>query len=375
MLMTLRVVKVGTSLLRGFYGRDTSEIIEGYAAALSASFERGDKVVLVTSGAVGLGCSCLGIDSRPEAMVELQAAAAVGQGQLMSLYETAMRRHRHTVAQILLTRADLTNRLRYKNASNTITQLLNWDVLPIINENDSISSSELRFGDNDTLSALVAAAINADDLILLTDVDHLYSTDPRTDKAAQPITDVRDSRDLDVFDSPICADGDRRKWGTGGMVTKLEAARIATASGITVHLADGRNSAGLDALLRGTRGGTVFHPNPHPIGNRKSWLAYVLQPQGILYIDKGACQALQERGASLLLVGIRDVYGNFEANQAVILEDPDGQEVARGLCSLASSTLRQALGSRSGVSRCSPIIIHRNALVLTKSADVRLPNL
>ena len=142
-----------------------------------------------------------------------------------------------------------------------------------------------------------------------------------------------------------------------------------------MHLADGRNSAGLDALLRGTRGGTVFHPNPHPIGNRKSWLAYVLQPQGILYIDKGACQALQERGASLLLVGIRDVYGNFEANQAVILEDPDGQEVARGLCSLASSTLRQALGSRSGVSRCSPIIIHRNALVLTKSADVRLPNL
>ena len=369
--MILRVVKIGTSLLRGSCGRETAEVIEGYAAALSASFERGDKVVLVTSGAVGLGCSCLGIESRPKAVVPLQAAAAVGQGQLMSLYETALRRHQRAVAQILLTRADLANRLRYRNASNTITQLLDWNVLPVINENDSISPAELRFGDNDTLSALVAAAINADDLILLTDVNSLYSADPRMDKKARPITDVRNSRDLDVFSDRVCLDEGR--WGIGGIVTKLEAARIATASSITVHLADGRSPGILDSLLRGSRGGTVFHPSPHPIGNRKSWLAYVLQPQGILHLDEGACQALREQGASLLLVGIRDVHGDFEANQAVILQDPDGAEVARGLCSLASSKLRLALKSDRIISRCSPVIVHRNVLVLTAST-IRLPN-
>lgn len=354
--MTLWVVKLGTSLLRG----DTASTIEGYAACISAAFDRGDQVVLVTSGAVGLGCQRLGLSQRPEAVVDLQAAAAVGQGYLMALYERALGRHGIRVAQVLLTRSDLGDRRRYRSASVTLQQLLNWSVLPVINENDALSPVELRFGDNDTLSALVAAAVGAQQLILLTDVDRLYSADPRFDAAAHPITDVRHPRELKRLEAGAGRGG---RWGTGGMTTKLAAARIATASGITVHLADGRDPSQLDALFQGGRGGTVFHPHPEPLGNRRSWLAHVLKPEGTLRLDSGACSALRHRGASLLLVGITAVEGAFEANQAVALTDPSGEELGRGLCSLASDQLRQALISHED-GESSPVVVHRDVLVL-----------
>ena len=354
--MTLWVVKLGTSLLRG----DTAAIIQGYAACFSAAMQRGDKVVLVTSGAVGLGCQRLDLSQRPDDVVALQAAAAIGQGTLMALYERAMARHGVAVAQVLLTRSDLADRRRYQNASGTVRQLLSWGVLPVVNENDAISPAELRFGDNDTLSALVAAAVDAQQLILLTDVDRLYSADPRQDAEARPISDVHNSSQLA---SLAAAAGDGGRWGTGGMTTKLAAARIATASGITVHLADGRDPACLEALLQGGRGGTVFHPHPEPLGNRRSWLAHVLKPEGRLQLDAGACEALLHRGASLLQVGITAVHGSFEASRAVTLLDPDGQEIGRGLCSMGSEQLL-AMMSASVKAGSSAVVVHRDCLVL-----------
>lgn len=354
--MTLWVVKLGTSLLRG----DTAAAIEGFTARIAAAQHRGDSVVLVTSGAVGLGCQRLGLTQRPESVLSLQAAAAVGQGYLMALYERAMERHGIKVAQVLLTRSDLADRRRYQNASGSLRQLLEWGVLPVVNENDAISPAELRFGDNDTLSALVAAAVGAHQLILLTDVDRLYSADPRVDADARPISDVHHPRELEALQAGA---GDGGRWGTGGMTTKLAAARIATASGITVHLADGRDPDPLDVVLAGGRGGTVFHPHPEPLGNRRSWLAHVLQPEGVLHLDAGACAALQHRGASLLLVGITAVDGDFESSCAVSLVDPAGEEFGRGLCSIASSSLRNALAASDALSR-STVVVHRDALVL-----------
>ena len=354
--MTLWVVKIGTSLLRG----ETAATIEGYARCFAAAMARGDQVVLVTSGAVGLGCQKLAMSSRPDTVVALQAAAAIGQGALMALYERAMARHGCSVAQVLLTRSDLADRRRYQNASGTLRQLLSWGVLPVINENDALSTAELRFGDNDTLSALVAAAVEAQQLILLTDVDRLYSSDPRVDADAEPISDVRHPRDLDQLEQGA---GDGGRWGTGGMTTKLAAARIATASGITVQLADGRNPSRLEALLQGERGGTVFHPHPEPLGNRRSWLAHVLRPEGELQLDAGACDALKHRGASLLLVGVTAVRGDFAANQPVQLLDPQGQDVGRGLCSMDSDQLRAAMNAASQ-GEASPVVVHRDALVL-----------
>ncbi len=354
--MTLWVVKIGTSLLRG----ETAAIIEGYARCFAAAMARGDQVVLVTSGAVGLGCQKLAMSSRPDTVVALQAAAAIGQGALMALYERAMARHGCSVAQVLLTRSDLADRRRYQNASGTLRQLLSWGVLPVINENDALSTAELRFGDNDTLSALVAAAVEAQQLILLTDVDRLYSSDPRVDADAEPISDVRHPRDLDQLEQGA---GDGGRWGTGGMTTKLAAARIATASGITVQLADGRNPSRLEALLQGERGGTVFHPHPEPLGNRRSWLAHVLRPEGELQLDAGACDALKHRGASLLLVGVTAVRGDFAANQPVQLLDPNGVDLGRGLCSMNSDQLRAAMNAVSP-GEASPVVVHRDALVL-----------
>ncbi len=362
--MSLRVVKIGTSLLRAAEGRSTADAISVLSLNLAKCLHRGDRLVLVTSGAVGLGCQRLGLDCRPSSVKALQAAAAIGQGHLMGLYEKAMAVHDIPVAQVLLTRSDLADRRSYHNASATLHQLIEWNVLPVVNENDTVSSAELRFGDNDTLSALVAAAIDADDLILLTDIDHLYSADPRSDASARPISDVYHPGELQALER---AAGDGGRWGTGGMTTKLAAARIATASGVTVHLADGRDQGTIENLLAGGRGGTVFHPHPHPLGLRKSLLAHAFQTQGSLQIDAGACKALCNKGASLLLVGIIELKGEFQANQPVLILDSEEQEVARGLSSFSSETLRSLLNrpDQSESEGNSPVVVHRDELVLS----------
>ena len=372
--MTLRVVKVGTSLLRQRQNASTADAIARLSCNLAESMGRGDRVVLVSSGAVGLGCQRLGMTRRPLSLPGLQAAASVGQGYLMSLYEKEFSSHSIAVAQVLLTRSDLADRLSYHNASATLNQLLEWGVLPVVNGNDTVSSDELKFGDNDTLSALVAAAVKADELILLTDVDSLYSADPRGDTNATPIKDVHGHDEIGNLEEGAGSGG---RWGTGGMATKLAAARIATHSGIRVHLGDGRTSEALKGILQGGRGGTVFHPHPQPLGDRKGWLAHALQPSGTLRIDRGASRALLSKGASLLLVGITSVDGQFDSNQAVLLIDETGEEVARGLATMSSDRLSDLLSQRSKDqtgSGGSPVVVHRDALVLTKTTSQQQKN-
>jgi glutamate 5-kinase len=351
-----RVVKVGTSLLRGTAERPTAAVIADLAASLNRARRRGDAMALVTSGAVGLGCSVLEMAQRPSEVVALQAAAAVGQGRLMALYQDAFAVRGLAVAQVLLTRGDLASRRRYQNACRTLEQLLAWGVVPVVNENDTLATDELRFGDNDTLSALVAVAVGADELILLTDVDRLYSGDPRTDAQARPIEEVRDLDELERLSGVASGGG---QWGTGGMTTKLAAARIATSSGIRVHLADGRDPAVLDALLAGERVGTVFQPSAEPLSDRKGWLAHALLPKGNVRVDGGAERALRERGASLLAVGVVAVEGEFGAREAVRLVNGEGRELGRGISAYGSEELRQLLG-REGVE-----VVHRDELALT----------
>jgi len=360
--MTLWVIKIGTSLLRGNTKQSTTEIINSYSACIADSKARGDKVIVVTSGAVGLGCKQLGLKERPNDLYSLQATAAVGQVHLMGLYEAAMERYGYNVAQILLTRADLESQIGYQNASMTLRKLLDLGIVPIVNENDTISAEELKYGDNDTLSALVAAAVKAQQLILLTDVDRLYSSDPRKDTNAKPIYDVHHPKELKSLER---FSGEGGNWGTGGIKTKLASARIATASGITVHLADGRKTNTLQELLKGTRGGTVFHPHPKPLGSKKSWLAHAIKPLGNIHLDEGACKAIQKKGASLLLVGVKKVDGHFSENQPVKIINSKSIEIGRGISSLSSEFLRNALKA-SPNSSPSPMVIHRDVLVLTE---------
>ena len=240
---------------------------------------------------------------------------------------------------------------------------------PVVNENDTLATDELRFGDNDTLSALVAVAIGADELVLLTDVDALYSGDPRNDSEARPIAEVASLAELEQLSSAATGGG---RWGTGGMTTKLAAARIATASGIRVRLADGRDPAVLEALLAGEPLGTLFRPSPQPLADRQAWLAHALLPQGSLTIDAGAERALRERGASLLAVGIRAIEGTFSRRDAVRLLSLDGRELGRGLTALGSDELAQVLGQSSEAVRqrlgaVGDAVVHRDQLVLTTS--------
>ena len=354
-----RVVKVGTSVLRGAGGRDTEEVIADLAASLCSLWEREEPVVLVTSGAVGLGCTALGHGERPTELEGLQAAAAVGQGRLMTLYDQAFSRHERCVAQVLLTRGDLASRRRYQNACRTLEQLLAWGVTPVINENDTLATDELRFGDNDTLSALVAVAVQADELVLLTDIDSLYSGDPRSDADARPIATVNNLAELEAL-SGVAKGGGR--WGTGGMTTKLSAARIATASGIQVRLADGRDPAVLNALLAGEPRGTLFRPSATPLSDRKGWLAHALLPKGTITIDAGAERALLQQGASLLAVGVRKVEGDFSRRDAVRVLSLEGRELARGLSAMNSDELKERKGQRG-------LVVHRNHLVITPGAS------
>ncbi len=360
--MTLWVIKIGTSLLRGTGAMSTKEVINNYCSQISDAKDSGDQVILVTSGAVGLGCTRLKQKGRPKDLVSLQAAAAVGQGQLMSLYSQAMSRRGYDVAQVLLTRTELSTRVCYMNASKTLDKLLEWQVLPVVNENDTISNEELKYGDNDTLSALVASAVSADQLILLTDIDRLYSKDPNQDHSAEPITDVHNSKEIKSIEDSNSTSGD---WGTGGIKTKLSAARIATESGITVQLADGRNPKILGDLLKGSRGGTVFHPQPNPIGNRKSWLAHAIKPLGEIILDKGASEAVTNKGASILLVGITKTTGNFTANQPVKILDYNNKEIAKGIASLSSEGIKIAM-EKMKTSERSKVVVHRDVLVLMK---------
>ncbi|WP_427160030.1 glutamate 5-kinase [Aliinostoc sp. HNIBRCY26] len=364
------VVKIGTSsLTQPQTGQLALSTIATLAETLTHLRQQGHRVILVSSGAVGVGCARLGLTERPKAIALKQAVAAVGQGRLMRVYDDLFTTLQQPIAQVLLTRSDLVQRSRYLNVSNTFAELLELGVIPVVNENDTVAVDELKFGDNDTLSALVASLVEADWLFLLTDVDKLYSADPRSVPDAQPISLVTSMKELTELQVQTGSQGSQ--WGTGGMVTKISAARIAIAAGVRTVITQGRFPRNIAKILQGEAIGTHFLPQPEPTSARKRWIAYGLVPTGKLYLDTGAIAAIVEAGKSLLPAGIKAVEGEFDSQDAVQLCDGNGQEIARGLVNYNSADLEKIRGCHSrDIPRIlghvgAETVIHRDNLVLT----------
>ncbi len=364
------VVKIGTSSLTqpdtGYLALATiAQVVD----TLSRLQRQGHQVVLVSSGAVGVGCMRLGLTERPRSISMKQAVAAVGQGRLMRVYDDLFTALQQPIAQVLLTRSDLVQRSRYVNAYRTFRQLLKLGVIPIVNENDTLAVEELKFGDNDTLSAMVASLVEADWLFLLTDVDRLYSADPRYDPNAQPIDLVNQIEELDALNVNVGAQG--TSWGTGGMVTKISAARIATKAGVRTVITEGGSPQNIEKILQGESIGTRFEPQPLPFNARKRWIAHGLVPAGKLYLDKGAVNAIQQSGKSLLAAGITEIEGEFQSHDAVQICDPLGQEVARGIVNYSSTELQKIRGHQSDEIpqilgyEGAETVVHRDNLVLS----------
>jgi glutamate 5-kinase len=361
------VVKIGTSSLSR---AETGHLALGTVARLVETLcdlrRLGHCVVLVSSGAVGIGCARLGISQRPKTIALKQAVAAVGQGRLMRIYDDFFSELAQPIAQVLLTRSDLAQRSRYVNSYRTFRQLIQLGVIPVVNENDTVAIDELKFGDNDTLSAMVASLVNADYLFLLTDVSQLYSADPRQDPSAQPISLVRN---IDELEANVGAAGS--SWGTGGMTTKIEAARIATAAGTHTVITQGAHPENILKILQGESIGTLFEAQPKPQKARKRWIAGNLIPAGRLYLDAGATAAIRSAGKSLLPAGITEVEGEFLAQDAVLLCDANGQEIGRGLVNYSDEDLRKICGHRSAdIARLlghpgAETVVHRDNLVLS----------
>ncbi|MGK7897631.1 MAG: glutamate 5-kinase [Xenococcus sp. (in: cyanobacteria)] len=361
------VVKIGTSSLTQRTGKIAIATIASLIETLTELRSLGHNVVLVSSGAVGVGCARLNLSERPRKIALKQAVAAVGQGRLMRIYDDLFSSLAQPIAQILLTRRELMERNSYVNASNTFRELLDLGVIPIVNENDTIAVEELKFGDNDTLSALVASLIKADWLFLLTDVDRLYSADPRTEPNAKPIELVSKHQFKQL---QIAAGGSGSEWGTGGMATKLAAARIATSSGITTVITQGKEPQNILKILQGEALGTKFEPQPQTDNARKRWIANGLLPMGKLYLDEGAVKAVITQGKSLLPAGIIKVEGEFTATDAVQICDQKGQEIARGLVNYSNVEVNRIKGQHSEKITSilgyngADTIVHRNNLVI-----------
>lgn len=363
------VIKIGTSsLTQPETGLLALSTIATLAEMLSQLRRQGHKVILVSSGAVGVGSARLGLTERPKSIALKQAVAAVGQGRLMRVYDDFFTVLQQPIAQVLLTRSDLVQRSRYLNIYNTFRELLELGVIPIVNENDTVAVEELKFGDNDTLSALVASLVEADWLFLLTDVDRLYSADPRSVPDAKPITLVNSIKELAVMQIQTGAQGSQ--WGTGGMVTKISAARIATAAGVRTVITQGKYPHNIEKIISGESIGTQFEPQPEPKSARKRWIAYGLVPSGKLYLDNGAVMAISGAGRSLLAAGITEVKGNFDTSEAVGIFDSEGNEIARGLVNYSSNELQKIRGRHSREIReilgyeGAETVVHRDNLVL-----------
>lgn len=358
------VIKIGTSLLIGSDNRLNRSWLTDLAADIADLRARGHQVLIVSSGAVGIGSHVLGINLRRARLEDLQAAAAAGQVQLVHAYQEVLGRHGINAAQVLLTPADTEIRRRFLNARGTLEKLLEHDVLPVINENDTVATDELRYGDNDRLAARVAQTVMADGLILLSDVDGFYTADPRNDKEAQFLAslDTISEAHMDM------AGGAGSTVGSGGMRTKLLAARIATHAGCATIIASGIVKRPLRALFAGGRH-TIFHSSATPAAARKQWLAGILEVRGELRIDSGAAQALVN-GSSLLPVGLLEVVGQFVRGDAVSLTDAAGTELGRGLTAYASDEAQAIKGCRSG--QIESILGYRNRSVLVHRDDMVL---
>ena len=297
----------------------------------------------MTSGAIGVGARRLGLKERPRAIPDKQAAAAVGQGLLMREYEQAFLARGVVVGQVLLTAEDTVDRQRHLNSRNTLLKLWEYNAIPIVNENDTVAVDEIRFGDNDTLSALVATLVEADLLVILSDVDGLYASDPRVDPHARRLSVVEEL----TPELERAAGGAGSPFGTGGMAAKLEAARIVTAAGIPMVLADGARPHVLRDVLAGAEVGTLFLPSRRGMPARKRWLAFHHRARGSVPVDDGAARALVERGGSLLPAGVVRVDGSFAAGDLVRVLAADGTELARGLSNYSADAVRRIAGRRT----------------------------
>lgn len=358
------VVKIGSSSIINSRGEPDLVQIENLTRQLAELRQRGKKVVLVSSGAIGLGRHRLGYTRRPGTIPEKQAAAAVGQGILIHTYEKYFAEYNLPVGQVLLTREDFAERKRFLNARNALNTLLKMNVLPIVNENDTVAVEEIRLGDNDNLAAFVGGLVDADMLILLSDIDGLYESDPRLGPA-RLIPEVREiTRELENY-----ATGTRSSLGSGGMMTKIQAAKVAMHSGMIMVLAAASEKNAILRIIEGEPLGTVFWSSTR-IENKKRWIAYNSTVHGHIYIDEGAVAALLQRGKSLLPSGVTKVEGNFEMGNTVIICDPDGREIARGVTNFSSAEVDTIKGVRTRDiktllgSKDYDEIVHRNNLVL-----------
>jgi glutamate 5-kinase len=357
------VVKVGSSSLTSASGGLDQDRIEAIVKVIADRRARGSQVVLVSSGAIATGFPYLGFSRRPKDLAAQQASASVGQGLLLAHYTRAFQSFGFTVGQVLLTADDMTRRSHYRNAQQTLSKLLDFGVVPIVNENDTVATDEIRVGDNDRLAALVAHLVHADALVLLSDVDSLYDGPPAKGGATR-ITDVRSLDDLNgVTVGGIGSAG----VGLGGMTTKVEAARICTAAGIPVVLAAAADAA---QVLDGGEVGTMFHVTGRRVPTRLLWLGHATTPKGRLHLDGGAVRAVVERRSSLLPAGVTSVDGDFLAGDPVDLIDENGHMIARGLVNFDATELPDLLGrSTKDLARelgpeYEREVIHRDDLII-----------
>jgi glutamate 5-kinase len=360
------VVKVGSGVLTHDDGLNT-RVIRRLAREISALMDQGHEVILVSSGAVASGMKKMDMVVRPDDIPHKQAVAAIGQPRLMLAYEKAFAHHQKRAAQILLTRDDLSNRRRYLNARNTLNVLLEWRIVPIINENDTVVVEELKFGDNDNLSAMITHLMDAQILINLTDIEGFYDKDPRSHKDALLIPLVsRIDRAMEkaAIDIPGA-------FGMGGMSSKIKTAKKVTTSGLPMVVASGLKANVLTRLFEGRDVGTLFLPRREKMGSRKCWIGFTLKAQGAIKVDRGAAKAMFRQGRSLLPIGIVDVQGDFGIGAAVSCIDPDGVAFARGLVNYTAADIRKLMGvktdqieKRLGYKHYYEVI-HRDNLVIT----------
>jgi len=360
------VVKIGSQILSSTEGIEETRL-KGLVRDLAAVHSRGKEIVIVSSGAIAAGMTRLGRKERPKTIPEKQALAAVGQIRLMALYERHFSRYAKSVAQVLLTHEDLANRQRYINAKHTFQMLLESSIIPIVNENDTVAVEEMKFGDNDHLSALVATLLEADLLVILSDVEGVYDRDPRAHPTAALFTLIKEIKEVKAK----IVGGSRSTFGTGGMATKIGAAEKAAAAGIPTVIMSGLKPKALSMVFdENEEIGTLILPDDNRLTNRKHWIAYNLKPVGDIVVDQGARDELARQGKSLLPSGLREVRGSFGVGDCVRCLDLDGREFARGLVNYSAPELNQIKGLHT--SRIEKTlgykaydeIIHRDDLVL-----------
>ncbi|OGP22266.1 MAG: glutamate 5-kinase [Deltaproteobacteria bacterium GWA2_55_10] len=359
------VIKVGSAVVAAppVEGRDIFERLGAEIKDLKGS---GREAAIVSSGAIALGIRRLGLKERPATIPERQAAAAVGQGQLMALYDSAFSKVGEKAAQVLLTHDDLGSRKRFLNARNTLTALFRLGIVPVINENDTVAVEEIKFGDNDALSALTTNLVEADLLLILSDIDGLYDKDPKAHKDAQKLAIVEDVDELKID----AITDSTNSLGTGGIKSKCEAARRAAHFGTATVIANGNSPGVISRILSGEPEGTLFLPKEDRLTSKKHWIAFSARPSGRVFVDDGAKEALLTKGKSLLPSGIKDVDGTFEAGEVVHCVDLKGMEFARGVANYSSSELGRIKGLKTAELvkvlgyKVYDEVIHRDNLVV-----------